>query len=263
MKSLTFILVLTLGLVGCMSEDKLKEKMAKVLKENPKILTDAIEANPADVVLSFQKAVKDAQDVLGKRREEDEKKQMEDTFKKPLTPVIRADEAIRGPKDAPLTLVEYSDFECPFCQRGFETVMELMKQYDGKIRFVYKHLPLSFHRQAMISSQYYEALRLQNNDLAFKFHDELYRNQKQLKNGEKFLKEIAKKVGADMKKLEKDVNAKEVLDRIEQDQQEAAEYGMQGTPGFVLNGIPVRGAYPTSHFTGIVEELKKRGLVNL
>ena len=180
----------------------------------------------------------------------------------PLEPKIRDDESIRGRKDAPLTLVEYSDFECPFCARGYNTVMELLKKYGTNIRFVYKHLPLSFHKQAMVASKYYEALRLQNAELAFKFHDEIYKNQSKLKTGEKFLKAAAKKLGANMAKLDKDVKSEAIAKRIEEDLQEAASFGMQGTPGFV-NGIPVKGAYPTSHFIGIVDELKKRGKVKL
>lgn len=262
-KSLFFTLSLTLLLTSCMSEKDIADKMAKVLKDNPKVLTDAIEANPAEVVMSFQKAVKDAQEVLAKKREEDEKKQLEETFDKPLQPKIRDDEAIRGNKDGPITLVEYSDFECPFCSRGYETVMDLMKEFDGKIKFIYKHLPLSFHQQAMVASQYYEALRMQNHELAFKFHDEIYKNQKKLRNGEAFLKEIAKKLGANMEKLAKDHKTQAVLDRIQEDQEEAASFGMQGTPGFLINGIPVRGAYPAAHFKDIVKELEKRGLVKL
>ena len=150
---------------------------------------------------------------------------------------IRKDEAIRGPKDAPLTLVEYSDFECPFCSRGYETVVSLLKKYDGKIRFIYKHLPLSFHEQAMISAKYYEAIRLQDEKKAFAFHDEVFKNQRKLKNGESFLQATAKQVGADMGKLKKDLNSEAVQRRIDEDTKEAGNFGMQGTPGFLLNGV--------------------------
>lgn len=259
---LAIALVATL-LQGCMSESQLKDKMTEVLKKNPDVLTKAIEENPVEFVDALQSAVKKAQGELAKRREEEEKKKLEETFDKPLAPTIRADEAIRGDKNAPLMLVEYSDFECPFCSRGYNTVMELMKKYGNKISFVYKHLPLSFHPNAMISAKYYEALRLQDPQKAFKFHDEIFKNQSKLKNGESFLKSVAQKVGADMNKLKKDLSSKEVEERINQDQEEAAKFGMQGTPGFVLNGVPVKGAYPSEHFVDIVEELKKRGKVTL
>ena len=256
-------LTLMFALVSRMTDDQLKSKMAKIIKENPEVVLDSIKANPADYITTFQDAAKGAQKELAERRQKEEAEKLKERYENPLKPVIRSDEAIRGNKDAPLTLIEYSDFECPFCKRGYNTVMELLKKYKGNMRFVYKHLPLSFHKQAMVASQYYEALRLQSNELAFKFHDEVYENQTKLKKGEKFLSGIAKKIGADMKRLKKDVKSKAVQERIDADLKEAASFGMQGTPGFVLNGVPVKGAYPTSHFESIVEELKKRGKVKL
>ena len=258
-----FIVAGCFALASCMSDSQLKDKVTKVLKENPQIVIDSIKENPADYIMAIQDAAKNAQGELAKKREQEEQKKLEATYDKPLTPEIRSDESFRGPKDAPLTLVEYSDFECPFCARGFNTVMELIKKYGDNIRFVYKHLPLSFHKQAMASSQYYEALRLQNPEFAFQFHDELYKNQSKIKSGEKFFQSVAKKIGANMAKLQEDVKSKAVQERIDADLKEAAKFGMQGTPGFILNGVPVKGAYPTSHFVGIVEELKKRGKVKL
>lgn len=259
---MSVMLFMTLiGILSCSPQNVTKESIAKILKENPEILTDAIEANPADFMEAVQKAAKNAQKDMAKRREEAEKKKLEEAYKNPLKPQIRSDESFRGAgKDAPIVLVEYSDFECPYCTRGYSTVMELLVKYSGKIGFVYKHLPLSFHQNAMIASKYYEAIRLQDEKKAYKFHDLIYDNQRKLKNGEKFLKAEAKKLGLNMKKLAKDIKSKKVQERIDQDLKEAAKYGFQGTPGFLINGIPVKGAYPTSHFEDIIKELKKRGL---
>src|SRR5690606_12465907 len=116
---------------------------------------------------------------------------------------------------------------------------------------------LSFHPQAMPASQYFEAIRLQDEEKAWKFHDAIYENQRKLQNGESFLKSLAKDLKVDMKKLEKDVKSEAVQKRINEDMEEAAKFGFQGTPGFLLNGIPVKGAYPTSHFDNLIEELKK------
>jgi protein-disulfide isomerase len=250
-------------LASCTSDEKLKEQMTKILQENPKVLTDAIEKHPAEFITALQNAAKNAQEEMGKKREDDEKKKLEESFDKPLMAEIRKDESIRGPKDAPITLVEYSDFECPFCSRGYETVQALLQKYNGKIRFIYKHLPLSFHEQAMISAKYYEAIRLQDEKKAFAFHDEIFKNQRKLKNGEAFLQATAKQVGADMARLKKDLNSAAVTKRIEEDQKEAANFGMQGTPGFLLNGVPVRGAYPAEYFVNLVDELQKRGKLKI
>ncbi|MBP9673901.1 MAG: thioredoxin domain-containing protein [Bacteriovoracaceae bacterium] len=254
---------LFVGLLTSCSDKAMKAKIKKALKEDPTIITESIEAHPEAYIEALNKAVKSAQAGMAQKKEEEEKKELEAKYDAPLQPLIRSDESIRGTKGAPLTLVEYSDFECPFCTRGYETVVKLLKKYEGKIQFVYKHLPLSFHPSAMISAQYYEAIRLQDAVKAQKFHDEIFQNQSKLRGGEAYLKTIAKKLSVNMTKLATDLKSEAVKKRIEEDLKEAEKFGFQGTPGFLLNGIPVKGAYPAEHFDTIVEELKKRGKVVL
>lgn len=257
------LLMLTMIFVSCKSDEQLKKQIIKVLNENPDLLTQSIDKNPAKFMTAIQKAAKVAQQEMAKKREDDEKVKFEEALDKPLVPEIRSDESIRGTKGGPIILVEYSDFQCPYCTRGYETVLKIMDKYKGKVQFIYKHLPLSFHQQAMIASQYYEGIRLQDEKKAFMFHDEVFKNQAKLRIGESFLKKIAKKVGANMAKLAKDHKSKAVIARIESDKREAAKFGMQGTPGFLLNGVPVRGAYPLDHFVGIIEKLKAKGKLKL
>ncbi|OUR97075.1 thiol:disulfide interchange protein [Halobacteriovorax marinus] len=254
--------ILILG-VSCTTQEKFEKRLTDTLESNPEILTKLIENNPDKFIIAFQNAARNGQQKLAQRKKLEEQKKLEASFNKPLIPVLRKDELIRGTRNAPITIVEYSDFECPFCSRGFSTVKTLLKKYEGKVQFVYKHLPLSFHPSAMIAAKYYEALRIQNDDLAIKFHDEIFKNQRKLKSGEKFLSALAKKLGADMKKLTKDINSKAVSDRIAADMKEAAKFGMSGTPGFLLNGVPIRGAYPASKFEEIISELKNRGKLKI
>jgi protein-disulfide isomerase len=116
----------------------------------------------------------------------------------------------------------------------------------------------------MIAAQYLEAIRLQNPKAGWKFHDMIFENQSKLKSGnEAWLKKIAKKLGMNMKRLAKDVKSDKVKARIAADMKEATKFGISGTPGFILNGIPIKGAYPLSHFKKIVGELTKRGLLKL
>lgn len=262
-KSILKLVVVSSLLVGCMSDDKMAEKMKTVLKKNPEILYEAINADPAGFMETLQAAAQNAKAGMEKKRAEAEAKKLEESYNNPLKPEIRADESIRGTKGAPIVLVEYSDFECPFCTRGLNTVNELLNKYKGKVQFIYKHLPLSFHPNAMIAAQYYEAVRLQNADKAFKFHDAIFANQGKLKKGEKFLKAEAKKLGVNMKKLSADIKSDAVKERILSDMKEAEKFGIQGTPGFILNGVPIKGAYPVSHFDKIIGELKKRNKLSL
>lgn len=259
---LPLMMVLLLS-TSCLSDAQFAEKMSKTLKDKPEIITDWIKANPALFIQTMQEAVADAQNDMKKQQEEAEKQQLLDSMENPLEPTIRADEAIRGNKDAPITLVEYSDFECSYCARGFQTVQALQKKYGDNLRFIYKHLPLSFHQQAEVASRYYEAIRLQDHEKAFKFHDMIFAEQRKLQNGEAFLKELAKKVGADMTRLAKDINSDAVKQRIAEDMAEAEKFGIQGTPGFVINGVPIKGAYPPKTFEDIIEELKSRGRLTL
>jgi protein-disulfide isomerase len=262
-----YLPILLSGLVfltGCMSDEQFKDKLAQSLKENPEIILDWIKANPALFIQTMQEAVVDAQQDMRRQQEEMERQQFLASMDNPLDPMIRPDEAIRGPKDAPITLIEYSDFQCPYCTRGFQTVMNLMDRYKGKIRFIYKHLPLSFHDQAEIAARYFEAIRLQSPEKAFQFHDLIFEDQRKLApGGENFLKELARKVNADMTRLAQDIRSDVVSQRIAEDMAEAERFGIQGTPGFVINGVPVKGAYPPDHFVEIIQELQNRGRLKL
>lgn len=259
MRKKILLAALLVTVVGCNS----KKDIEKTLVENPEILKKAIEANPAMFIKTLQKAAKDAREILAKEAEKAEQEKLMELYDKPLVPEIGKDAAVLGDKNAPLVLVEYSDFECPFCSRGYDTVQKLRAKYGKKIQFIYKHLPLSFHKNAMIASQYFEAIKLQDNEKAFQFHDLIFQDQQKLKRGEAFLKALAKKVKVDMAKLKKDLNSSAVTDKINKDMKEAAKFNISGTPGFLLNGIPVKGAYPAGHFEGIVNELVKRGKVKL
>ena len=101
---------------------------------------------------------------------------------KKVNPVIEDSRVIVGAKNAPITIVEYSDFECPYCSRGFATVKQLLSEYKGQIRFVFKHLPLDFHPLAKPAALYYEAIALQSHEKAIKFHDKIFENQNVFKN---------------------------------------------------------------------------------
>lgn len=261
--SALLLLLSALMFVSCKSDEQLKKDIIKIMSEDPTILTQVIEKHPAEFMEAVQKAAKSAQKEMAKKREQDEKAKFAAALDKPLVPEIRKDESIRGTKGGPIVLVEYSDFQCPYCTRGFQTVLKLMDKYKGKVQFIFKHLPLSFHAQAMIASQYYEAIRLQSSEKAFKFHDLVFEEQGKLRMGEPFLKKLAKKVGANMKKLAKTYNSPAVINRIEADKREAAKFGMQGTPGFLLNGVPIRGAYPVEHFEDILAKLKAKGKIKL
>ncbi len=257
------LITLAILIASCGTDKQFNARLEKAIAENPDIVFKAIEKNPTKFMMTVQNAARNAQSNMQEQRRLKEEQEFEAAFSHPLEPVISKQTLIRGPKDAPITIVEYSDFQCPFCARGFETAQALMKKYPGKVRFIYKHLPLSFHPQAMISSQYFEAIALQSPQKAFKFHDQVFKNQGKLKNGEAYLTQISKDLKLDLKKLKADLNSDAIMSKIDQHIAEAKKFGIQGTPGFVINGIPVKGAYPAEHFEKIIAKLKAKGKLKL
>ena len=230
-----------------------KKELQTALKNNPEVLIEAIKENKTAIFDIINQAGAEAQARQQKAAEEAEKKAFEDSFKNPLRPAIDESTRVRGAKDAKYTLVEYSDFQCPYCQRGFKNVEELMKKHGSDMRFVFKHLPLPFHSMAMPAAQWMEAVAMQSSEKAWKFHDALFENQDKL--GADFFKKTAKDLGIDVEKAEKDSASAAVKARIDADQNEAGKFGFQGTPGYLLNGIPVKGAYPVEYFEDIIKKL--------
>lgn len=252
MKKLIGILSL-IGLVATIGCTPSASQLKKAVEENPEIVFGAIEKNPAKFIEVVNKAARDAQMAAREGEQKEEETRIEEEFKNPK--VAKLDAAvIFGNKNAPITIVEYSDFECPYCSRGFETVKQVEKEYGDKVRIIFKHLPLDFHPLAMPAAKWFEAIAKQDHSKAEKFHDEIFSNQRDFKaGGEKFLEKAAKKVGADVAKVKKDIESEAVKAKIAADMEEAKAFGFSGTPGFLINGVSLRGAYPFPEFKKIID----------
>jgi protein-disulfide isomerase len=163
-----------------------------------------------------------------------------------------------GKPEAPITIVEYSDFQCPFCARGAQRIKQLKEKYGEKVRVVYKHLPIrSEHPHAQITAQYFEAVGLQDPVKAEKFHDLIFENQDKLINGgEEYLKTVIKDIGVSYSKIQLDLNSEVVLERIKADEAEAEAFGLSSTPSFLINGVTLKGAAPIEEFILIIDQLK-------
>ena len=248
---ITLTAVLAIALTSCAPSSK---QLKEAIEKDPSIVFVAIEKNPDQFLEVVNKAAQEAQKRAQEKSMADEGKKRDEEFANPLQPVVEAGRVIFGKADAPVTIVEYSDFECPYCSRGYQTVKQVMKEYEGKVRIVFKHLPLDFHPKALPAAKYFEAIAIQDHKKAEKLHDAIFENQGDLKNkGEEFLKATAKKLGVDMKKLEKDLTSEAVMARINADMEEAKKFNFSGTPGFLINGVSLRGAYPFPEFKTIID----------
>ena len=253
-RTLAVLMIAFLSCTAVQAREITGDELEKALRKNPKVLIEAIKANKKAIFDILSQAASEEQARVQNEAQEAEKQAFDDSFKHPLVPAIDDKTRIRGAKDARYTLVEYADFQCPYCSAGFHTVEELRTRYGANLRFIFKHLPLPFHPQAMPAAQWIEAIAIQSPEKAWQFHDILFENQDKL--GVDFFRKTARDLGIDVNKCEQDVESQTVKDRIAADMAEAKKYGFNGTPGFLLNGIPVKGAYPVEHFEGIIKKLE-------
>ena len=242
--TLTFVLLST---IGC-SEQYIK----KVLEDNPEILVSIIKKNPKKVLDALSEASMSYRKEQAQKAQKAQVAQRESEFKNPKKPFLGVNRAYFGNKDAAITVVEYSDFRCGFCKRAHEgAVTQILKNYPGKVRVLYKHFPV-LSAQSRLAAHYYEAVALVSPSKAKMFHDKIFDNQRKLQS-EDFLKKLVKEVGVSMSKVKARMKDAEVI--VQQDEEEARKYGVSGTPSFLVGGITLSGAQPFSEFKIIIDRL--------
>ncbi len=167
-----------------------------------------------------------------------------DPFKEISDKISLDDSPVKGNSNAKVTVVEYSDFQCPYCRRGSEMIPQIISDYGDKVKVVYKQMPLANHNWAKAASVASICSYKQGNDKFWSFHDTLFSKQREIKleTSEQQFRDIAKEVGLDMASYNKCLNSKDVADKVQADIKEAELIGVNSTPTFVINGVIVPGA---------------------
>jgi protein-disulfide isomerase len=161
----------------------------------------------------------------------------------------------RGGAEPKVTLVEFGDFQCPFCARVQGTLATLLHDYGDDVALVFRHLPLSFHPRAMPAALAAEAAREQGK--FWELHDRLYGADAQQSLDDEAIEKAAREVGLDMKRFDAARGAPLAAKRVRRDMDDAALYGAKGTPTFFINGRRFRGAQPLEAFKAVIDaELK-------
>ena len=177
------------------------------------------------------------------------------TYLKP-PPVFRAElsvtgEPFKGPENAPVTIVKFEDFHCPFCRQVQPTLTELLSRYNGKVRLVHKDLPLdSIHPRARPAA---EAARCADDQGKFwSYHDKLYANSPKASTED--LKSYAKELGLKVEAFDRCVESGKYKAVVQKDLNEGAQLGLTATPVFFINGREISGAQPLEAFTAIIDD---------
>jgi protein-disulfide isomerase len=158
--------------------------------------------------------------------------------------------AMRGSANAKVTIVAFSDFQCPFCSRVVPTLDKIMKDYDGQVRMYFRHNPLPFHQDAPLAAE--AALAADAQGKFWEMHDKLFANQANIKRPD--LEKYAGELGLDMNKFKAYLDASSGKSKIDADMALGSKIGVQGTPNFFVNGRPIRGALPYEEFKKVIDE---------
>ena len=167
-----------------------------------------------------------------------------------FTEVKLDDAPIRGAPNAPITILEYADFQCPYCSASESTLQQLLVMYPGQIRIAFKNYPLDIHEDAMLA--HHAALAAKQQGRFWEMHDRLFSNQRALKRAD--LIHTAQGLGLDTNKFIADMDSPQFTSTIEADKNEGRRLGVEGTPSFFINGKMLEGAQPIGEFKKLIDQ---------
>lgn len=169
------------------------------------------------------------------------------------------DDPVLGNKNAKITIIEFSDYECPFCLKFYEeTLPQLKKEYidTGKAKLIYRDFPLDIHPNAQKAAEAAECAGEQSDKKYWEMHNKLFENQNALDSAS--LKKYAEEINLETNKFDDCLDSGKMKQEVLKDTQDGYDYRISGTPTFYINGKVIEGAQPFSVFKQIIdEELKK------
>ena len=159
-----------------------------------------------------------------------------------LTPPVGEQDHVQGPATAPVTLVEYGDYQCPYCGSAYPMVKEIQRRLGDQLRFVFRNMPLTeVHPYALGAAEAAEAAGEQGK--FWEMHDTLYEHQDALDHNH--LIQYARTLGLDVDRFHQELDSHAEVPRIQADYESGEESGVQGTPTFFINGVPYDDSYDT------------------
>jgi protein-disulfide isomerase len=167
----------------------------------------------------------------------------------PRVEVAMDDDAFKGPEGAPVTIVEFSDYQCPYCSRAEVTIAAVLKKYGDSVRLVYRDYPLGFHKNAQGAAEAAECAEEQGK--FWEMHEAMFANQAKLASEQ--LVETAGSLGLDSESFKECLESGKYSQEVKKDFSDGQKYGVTGTPTFFINGIMMVGAKGVDAFSQIID----------
>lgn len=177
-------------------------------------------------------------------------------FERPRRPTFEVevgDAPTKGRPNAEITIVEFSDFQCPFCAKGAEIMREVKNKYGNKVRLVYKNFPLPFHQHAAEAAHAALCANEVSTDSFWKLHKEMFLNQQNLNTSG--LKQKAQRVGLNVDDFTACLESGRFQSKIQQNIEQGRQLGVQSTPTYFINGQLLSGAQPLEAFSEVIDEI--------
>jgi protein-disulfide isomerase len=172
--------------------------------------------------------------------------------RRPTFPVEAGNAPFAGDKDAKVVIVEYSDFQCPFCAKGADLLKKIKAKYGKKVKVAFKNFPLPFHNHAQGAAVAGLCANEQGSDKFWKMHDEMFAKQDSL--DPEGLKKIAKAAGLKMDSFETCLKDEKILKQVNADLEDGRKVGVKSTPTFYVNGQLISGAQEVEVFAELIDE---------
>jgi protein-disulfide isomerase len=228
------------------TEEEFSRLLRATLKKHPEIVLDVLREHSENILDIAQQG-------SNLRRKRNMELQWREDAKQPKR-VALAGRPVLGSADAAVTIVEFSDFTCPYCRQAAQVVDRVIKSHPGEVKFVFKHMPHGKDSPARIASEYFVAASLQNDQSPWVLYKQFFEESDQLSaDAAAFAAKSAERAGLDMKKLSADLKGKKVAAIIEEDMADAKKLGVEGTPFFLINNLVVRGAVAYDLFEAAVQ----------
>ncbi|HEY6560870.1 MAG TPA: thioredoxin domain-containing protein [Polyangiaceae bacterium] len=232
---------------GAQPFDKFKEVIDAQLAEAKKLV--AAGTKPADVYVELTKKNAKAAPAEAANKPAAEPEEDKSVWKVAVLP----DDPVKGPPDALVTIVEFSEFECPFCKRVQDTQKQISQTYPNDVRFVWKDNPLPFHQRANPAAALARtAYKEKGNKGFWEAHDMLFENQTALQDTD--LQGYAQKLGLNWNTVKTNIDSKKFDEKFTQSQDLASDVNARGTPHFFVNGRRITGAQPFDNFKKVIDE---------
>lgn len=237
------VILFGLGLVGCTNTEgtvanpQLEEQVLQIIRENPQAIVESVQA--------YQ------------QQRQEEMAQAQQNF---LTQMVEnpstaiGDSPTKGAADKQIVLLEFSDFQCPFCARAHDTVKQFMQKHQDEVTLAYKHLPLTqIHPEALPAAK--AAWAAQQQGQFWDYYDALFQQQDKL--GEALYLAIAEDLNLDLEQFNRDRTSPAAETAIQEDVELARRLGISGTPFFIMNGEVFSGAVDLSQMERVLSEVKR------